>query len=586
MENENNEQRMFNGLPACVAEYINLVAKKMRYRKKVRRDVQAELAAHFQDELRDCTTNQQRQEKARQLIAEFGDIKLLAVLLRRAKKRCRPLWRTMLARACQTAAIITVCFVLYVMWFFSGKPNITTDYVAQLNRIAKPLPDESLNAAPFYEKAVELYVKEPNGLYKFPDWPADLTDEQMSAVTRWINANEASFEQMKLASEKPHYWQRYEAEPGDMLLGLSYNLPDFRKLARFVLWHAKIRAYQTRTKDAFGDILLCYRMGMHPKVPTSLFEQLVGMSVEAMAVDTALMVLDQVDAGEEVLSDFQRRFERLVQQDNFRMRLDGEKLSIYDEVQRLFTDGFGGGHIIPRRVKQLHSELQVQVMGPSANTGSGPPPQKQRPTWFERRISDIRYVAWSATEFARRLGTRARRSGYLLFLHPDKQETFRATQQLYNHWEGLTVKSPAQIRTDGIDPGKQTEQIIKGNMLLEMFGSAPGRVSEITHQRKTEIQALVSILALLRYECDKGLYPEDLQELVTAGYLSRLPVDPYSDKPLIYKKTDKDFILYSIGRNFTDDGGEVVRREDGRIRKWALDGDTVFWPLPTSQVKQ
>lgn len=573
------ENRKLQNLPACVGEFVRLVVKKMRYRRKVRQDVQDELAVHFEDELKAYKTDEERRAKAQQLITDFGDVKLLAVLLRRAKKRCRPLWRTMLARGSQSAAIMTACFVLYVMWFFSGKPNITTDYVAQLNHIAKPVADESLNAAPFYEKAVELHVKEPNDLSKFPKWPEDLSDEQMAIMTSWISDNEPCFEQIKLAGEKPHYWQRYEGEPGDMLLGLSFNLPDFRKLARLVLWRAKMRAHQARTTDAFGDILLCYRMGMHAKVPTSLFEQLIGMGVERMAVDTALVVLDQVDVGEEALSDFQDRFERLVEQDNFGMRLDGERLSVYDEVQRLFTDGLGGGHIIPRRVKELHSELEVQVIGLSASTGDAPPPQQPRPTWLQKRIADIEYVASFAIESAQTLGLRARRTAYLLFLHPDKQETFQATQQLYNYWEGLTVKSPAQIRIEGIDPEKHTQQIVKDNMLLEMFGSVPGGVSEITHQRKTEIQALVSILALLRYKCDKGLYPEDLRELIAAGYLEKLPVDPYSDKPLIYKKTDKDFVLYSIGRNFTDDGGEVVRREDGRIRKWAFQGDTVFWPV-------
>ena len=573
------ENRKLQNLPACVGEFIRRVVEKMRYRKKVRQDVQDELTVHFEDELKAYKTDEDRRAKAQQLITDFGDVKLLAVLLRRAKKRCRPLWRTMLARGSQSAAIMTVCFVLYVMWFFSGRPNITTDYVAQLNRIAKPVADESLNAAPFYEKAVELHVKEPNDLSKFPKWPEDLSDEQMAVITRWISDNEPCFEQIKLAGEKPHYWQRYEGEPGDMLLGLSFNLPDFRKLARLVLWRAKMRAHQARTTDAFGDILLCYRMGMHAKVPTSLFEQLIGMGVERTAVDTALVVLDQVDVGEEALSNFQRRFERLVEQDNFGMRLDGERLSVYDEVQRLFTDGFGGGHIIPRRVKELYFETQVQVIGLSANTGGAPPPQKQRPSWFEKRISDIKYVAWSTIESARRLGLRARRTAHLLFLHPDKQQTFRATQQLYDYWQGLTVKSPAQIRTEGIDPEKHTQQIVKGNMLLEMFGSVPGHVSEITHQRRTEIQALIPILALVRYKCDTGHYPEDLGELITGGYLKKLPVDPYTDKPLIYRKTDKDFVLYSIGQNFTDEGGEVVRREDGRIKKWAFQGDTVFWPV-------
>ena len=60
-------------LPACAAEYMKLVIKKMRYRKKVRLDVQTELAAHFEDELRDCATDEEKEKKARRLIEDFGD---------------------------------------------------------------------------------------------------------------------------------------------------------------------------------------------------------------------------------------------------------------------------------------------------------------------------------------------------------------------------------------------------------------------------------------------------------------------------------------------------------------------------------
>src|SRR5512146_2680821 len=79
-------------LPPCAAEYIAQVVRKVRYRKKVRRDIQAELTAHFEDELRNCTSDAERDARAHRLIETFGDPKLLAVLCRRAKKRCRPLW--------------------------------------------------------------------------------------------------------------------------------------------------------------------------------------------------------------------------------------------------------------------------------------------------------------------------------------------------------------------------------------------------------------------------------------------------------------------------------------------------------------
>jgi len=92
MKNQHGTKEKNNILPACAIEYIKLVIKKMRYRRKVRQDVQAELAAHFEDELKDCAGDEEKEQKASELIEQFGVVKLLGVLLRRAKKRCRPLW--------------------------------------------------------------------------------------------------------------------------------------------------------------------------------------------------------------------------------------------------------------------------------------------------------------------------------------------------------------------------------------------------------------------------------------------------------------------------------------------------------------
>jgi hypothetical protein len=76
-----------------------------------------------------------------------------------------------------------------------------------------------------------------------------------------------------------------------------------------------------------------------------------------------------------------------------------------------------------------------------------------------------------------------------------------------------------------------------------------------------------------------------LNQLVTAGYLKQLPMDSFSDKPLVYKKTEDNFILYSVGPDFKDDGGEPGRDRKGRVRLWVGEGDVVFWPQPESELK-
>ncbi len=65
------------------------------------------------------------------------------------------------------------------------------------------------------------------------------------------------------------------------------------------------------------------------------------------------------------------------------------------------------------------------------------------------------------------------------------------------------------------------------------------------------------VCALERYRLAHGSYPEILNELVPQ-FISKLPHDIIGGQPLIYRLTsDGRFLLYSIGWNATDDGGQL-----------------------------
>ena len=108
---------------------------------------------------------------------------------------------------------------------------------------------------------------------------------------------------------------------------------------------------------------------------------------------------------------------------------------------------------------------------------------------------------------------------------------------------------------------------------------ALGAVNRFVYRHKMHVEAVETTLAVIRFKQNTGDYPENLDDLVAAGYLNSLPIDPWSDKPMIYKRTDDSFMLYGIGENFEDDGGEVDRDDKGRIKKYANEGDWVFWPV-------
>lgn len=537
-------------LPACVQEYIKLVIKKMRYRKKVRADVQAELTAHFEDELRDCKNDEEKEQKAQQLIADFGDVKLLGALLRRAKKRCRPLWRTIAARTSQAVGILILCFIPYAVWFFTGKPVITTNYVAELNRIVRPVADESLNAAPLYHQAAERYSKLPDDISKLLGKKYhDANDTERHLMQKWLNDNKETLDLVIAGAKKPYYWQKYEGEEMMSILMPMPYLAKFRQLAYSFRWRAYFHAEQGQYKEAFDDIISCYRLGQHiRKGDKPLVEQLVGTSIEALSVQALRSILSKYQMDSSTLAKLQKDFEQIVAGENFITNLKAEKLFMYDWIQRWFTEGgFGGGHLYLPEFKKMAQTAQIEL---GINKDK---------SWFNVFCSNLVAAA-----------------SFLFGLSPSKDETLKSANEYYDFFEReLALKTPVQIRAEKAKIDEKIKQITHNNQFLNILSPAIENVLKISSRLKTDVEATLTIIAILRYKQDKGQCPQSLDELLKAGYVKEIPIDSFSDKPLIYRKTEDGFILYSVGHNFTDDGGD----RKGKITNWTDEGDAVLWPV-------
>lgn len=68
-------------------------------------------------------------------------------------------------------------------------------------------------------------------------------------------------------------------------------------------------------------------------------------------------------------------------------------------------------------------------------------------------------------------------------------------------------------------------------------------------------EIIITAIALKRYQLRHGEYPASLDALVPEFLLS-IPLDPVDGKPLRYHpNTDGTYLLYSIGTNGKDDGG-------------------------------
>ena len=91
-------------------------------------------------------------------------------------------------------------------------------------------------------------------------------------------------------------------------------------------------------------------------------------------------------------------------------------------------------------------------------------------------------------------------------------------------------------------------------MLLPALG---GAVKKFAYGQSSVNLARMAI-ALERYRLAHGEFPESLDALAPQ-FIAKLPHDVINGQPLHYRRTsDGQFVLYSVGWNETDDGGEVV----------------------------
>jgi hypothetical protein len=91
----------------------------------------------------------------------------------------------------------------------------------------------------------------------------------------------------------------------------------------------------------------------------------------------------------------------------------------------------------------------------------------------------------------------------------------------------------------------------------------------------------ITSIALKRYQLRHAKLPADLNALVPE-FLPQVPRDPVDGHPLRYQVTsDNSFLLYSIGKDGVDNGGDPSPGGKSKVLQWLLGRDWV-WPQPAT----
>jgi len=125
---------------------------------------------------------------------------------------------------------------------------------------------------------------------------------------------------------------------------------------------------------------------------------------------------------------------------------------------------------------------------------------------------------------------------------------------------------------------KATPYNVLARLLFPAFGKSHAR----TARAQVILDQATVACAAERYRIANGQYPEKLEALVPR-FIEKIPTDVINGKPLGYRRSDDgQFVLYSIGWNQKDDGGQLVFRKGTTPRQNVDQGDWV-WSYPITK---
>ncbi len=97
--------------------------------------------------------------------------------------------------------------------------------------------------------------------------------------------------------------------------------------------------------------------------------------------------------------------------------------------------------------------------------------------------------------------------------------------------------------------------------IMKQYYWSPVTCFEIAARAEARASTLDAAIAAELYRREHGSFPTTIDELVPT-YLPAVPIDPFDGKPIRYLLDDDGLVIYSIGWDFVDHGGVLVRKDD------------------------
>lgn len=293
----------------------------------------------------------------------------------------------------------------------------------------------------------------------------------------------------------------------DLTGTLMPNTQNMREVASILQVDALIRAYDRKGDEAAESAHAILAVGRGLGDEPTLISQLVRIAVGAISVGTAERILGWCEVSDARLAELQTAFADEAKAPRMKAGLRGERAMMFRLMENIDNgsmsiDQVSGGTPNPALEQLLKTPIRATIP--------------------EQQATLLRMM----------------------------NRMIEATDLPYG---------PARDAEMGASEVELKQLPRYRNVLVFLLLPALVKVSEADTRVNAQMNCASVAMACERYRLKHKKYPEALADL-SKDLLAEVLIDPYSGKPVQYKKTDDGCVVYSFGPDRIDNGGQPMDR--------------------------
>jgi hypothetical protein len=391
-------------------------------------------------------------------------------------------------------------------------------------------------------------------------WEKDPISVDAAAVDAWLPTYDVGFEKLAAAQQRP----KCMFQPGRSFHSIWPHTQAARGVARIVVWRTRRDIERGDVERPIQDLKMLLRLSRDEQVRGGIVAQLVAIALNHKGCELTRMILNAPGATssqcDQILALLTEHESKAI--DSF---VEGNRAEYITCRQAIHDLQHRTGTFDPKTLKE---ELQI--------TGDVTSPLTCLKFFADMGGSSEKQMAKVAPRLQGALLPGAWQGGKML-----SDEDYAKEVAALNGFFAtiLSLAEKPEFRRNGEAQIKAAEAPIDETILASFVIPAESAILEATRRDKARQRGTRCLVALKRWQLEHAdEAPPDLAAVVKAAGMPGVPLDSYSDQPLLMGTVAGKPVIYSVGLDGKDNQAQV---------EWNLapgqPGDFIFRFEPASE---